>query len=415
LNSEPLTGAEATTWRLDLRAAALKSVLSSPVIVALLVLALYALWLGAWVRSGHSSRDFVHVGTHFLAQSNASPAILNGPVHPDHPFGYDGQTFYYLALDPMAARYYMDYPSYRYTRIVYPLAARAVAMGDPDKVPRSLVTLNLLGIAIGTFFLALWLRRRRTSPWLAAVYGLYPGLLLSLERACADALAYGIVAAAVYLQDFGGTRRLILSGAVFGIAALTRETTIIFPAVYLIGHVVELRQGRPASTSLDTAAFGLFALVPLGAYKLFLWHWLGRSELPIWGFSFETKPLAGLAYWVTRGLDESQKADLAMVVAPGLIALLVAVWSAAHRPKAELIILMLNATVLVVFAGPQVYVQVISLGRVAIGVVLAAVVAVPVLEQVGVGRAWFWLAAGFWLSLVPAWLLLPLAEAALQR
>jgi hypothetical protein len=395
--------------------AALKRVLSSPVSVALLVVALYGLWLGAWFHSGHSARDFVHVGAQFLAKSNASPAILNGPVRPDHPSGYDGQMFYYLALDPVAARYYMDFPSYRYTRIVYPLAARALALGDPNKVPRSLVALNLLGIAIGTLFLALWLRRRNSSPWLAAVYGLYPGMLLSLERVCADALAYGIAAAAVYLHDFGGTRRFIWSGAVFGMAALTRETIIIFPAVYLIGHVVEVRQRRSACTLLDTAVFGLLALAPLGAYKLFLWHWLGRSELPIWGISFEMEPLAGLAYWVRRGLDESQKADLGIVVAPALIGLLVAVWSAAHRPRPELIILILNALVLVVFAGPNVYVEVISLGRVGIGVVLAAVVAVPVLERVGVCRAWFWLASGFWLSLVPGWLLLPLAETALRR
>src|SRR5690348_4540658 len=94
----------------------------SPWVVAGCVLAVYAAWIGAYLLGGHDIRDFINVGTRFLGQSNVSSAIRFDPTYhyaPDH-LGYDGQFVYFIALDPIRARYYMDFPAYRYTRILYP-------------------------------------------------------------------------------------------------------------------------------------------------------------------------------------------------------------------------------------------------------------------------------------------------------
>src|SRR5690348_16603456 len=132
----------------------------SPWVVAGCVLAVYAVWIGAYLLGGHDIRDFINVGTRFLGQSNVSSAIRDDPTYryrsPDG-IGYDGQFAYYIALDPPNAHVYMDFPAYRYTRILYPMLARALAFGQPALIPYTLLLINYLAVVGGTLALALWL------------------------------------------------------------------------------------------------------------------------------------------------------------------------------------------------------------------------------------------------------------------
>src|ERR1700716_2172991 len=101
----------------------------SPITVAAVVLAIYGAWLIAFFGVGNHPYDMAWVGAKFIVQSHASPTIRAAAGTPHYLIGYDSQFFYYLALDPVNARYYMDVPTYRYTRVLYPLAARAMALG----------------------------------------------------------------------------------------------------------------------------------------------------------------------------------------------------------------------------------------------------------------------------------------------
>ena len=59
--------------------------------------------------------------------------------------GYDGQFSYYMALDFTNARYYMDFPAYRYSRVLYPASSRGrSALGDRDLVPATMIAINWL-------------------------------------------------------------------------------------------------------------------------------------------------------------------------------------------------------------------------------------------------------------------------------
>ena len=94
----------------------------------------------------------IFIGTHFINQSQASQVIrLDPSYHHVSEIGYDGQFFYYLALDPINARWYMDVSTYRYTRILYPMLARVLALGRPDLIPVTLFLINWLAIAGGSF------------------------------------------------------------------------------------------------------------------------------------------------------------------------------------------------------------------------------------------------------------------------
>ena len=119
---------------------------------ALLVLAVYGIWLCVAFQSGRDSRTFVRMGLRYLEKSHASAVIKvdrRFQYYPPNVGGYDGQYYYYIALDPAKARYYMDRPTYRYTRILYPITARLLALGQPELVPYSLILINWLAIAGG--------------------------------------------------------------------------------------------------------------------------------------------------------------------------------------------------------------------------------------------------------------------------
>src|SRR6266436_1733061 len=69
-------------------------------------------------------------GLNPLALADLGDGFSNGrPI--DKVEGYDGQFSYWLAVDPSpaAAGTHFDVPAYRYQRILYPLLARALALG----------------------------------------------------------------------------------------------------------------------------------------------------------------------------------------------------------------------------------------------------------------------------------------------
>jgi hypothetical protein len=179
--------------------------------------------------------------------------------------GYDGQFNYYIALDPANARYYVDAPSYRYGRILYPLLGRILSLGQPALIPWAFIAINWLAITGGTLAVAARLRAADFTGWPAIVFGLAPGMYISLRRDLADALAYALVALAIYLfyrrpppypppqagegkreptrgrEDPGrgrGTRLLYSSAIVFGLAVLTRETTAVFAVAFAVAGAV---------------------------------------------------------------------------------------------------------------------------------------------------------------------------------
>jgi hypothetical protein len=101
----------------------------SPAALGQTVLLLYGVLLVALLRGGLQGRDFTYQGRYFVTKSSSSPYIKLDPKYSGYDYlGYDGQFFYYIALDPVGALPYIDTPSYRYTRIGYPIAARVLAL-----------------------------------------------------------------------------------------------------------------------------------------------------------------------------------------------------------------------------------------------------------------------------------------------
>ena len=95
--------------------------------------------------------------------------------------GYDGQFMYQIALRPTQAMAYLDVPAYRYQRILYPLLARWLALGQPTLIPWTLLLINLVSLGVGTWLAGHLLARTGANPWFALPVGLFAGQLLSLR------------------------------------------------------------------------------------------------------------------------------------------------------------------------------------------------------------------------------------------
>jgi hypothetical protein len=332
----------------------------------------YALWAAYYVHY-HPVVSLAHVGAQFQRQGGgrSDPIARLHPVT-DNTVGYDGQFFLYIALDPIRARSYLDEPAYRYARPAYPLAARALALGRGGAVPWALLILGIAGAVAATFAASAWLEGEGLSPWYGALAGIYPGLFLAVSWDLSEALAYGLAALALLAFGRSGERRVTAAGVLFGAAALTRETTLLFPVAFAIWLAAQGR--RRDVVRLLVLSFAPYVAVKIG---LALWlHSLGAARAA----RFEPLPFLGLIrQWPWADAHVQQ---ILSVVAPGVLAVVVA-WRAIGELTPAMLALIANVLFLVVLLPEPSYAGYLASGRIAIGVVLAFLLCLPAIFRRG--------------------------------
>jgi hypothetical protein len=345
--------------------------------VAIAVACFHVGW-ATWYVDHHPVVSLAHVGLQFTRKSHDSPQISHLPGNLNDYLGYDGQFYLYIALDPIRARRYLDDPAYRYSRPVYPLAARALALGRGGAVPWTLLLLGIGGVVSATYAVAKLFERQRTRVWYAAILGVYPGLLVAVSWDLAEAMAYGLVALGLLAYGRDG-RRMLVAGALFGVAGATRETTLLFPLALAIWLAWRTPRWRDA-VALLAVSFAPYVAVKIG---IGLWlHSAGAARAT----RFEPLPFLGLIrQWPWSDLHVQQ---MLTVVLPALLAVLVA-WRALRALTPELLALVLNVLVLVVFLPQPSYADYLASGRIATGVLLAFMLCLPrVLAEGREGEAW---------------------------
>ncbi len=373
---------------------------SSPALVALTALLVYAAWVGWAHHIGHDWRDWAAIGKHFVGASETSPAIVADAPHATSTFGYDGQFFLYIARDPDGAIPYLDNASYRYGRIVYPLAARGLALGRQEAIPLALIVLNLLAVAVGTWAIAAWLRRERFPEWFALLYAAFPGVFFGVWRDLSEPLAYSLTAVALLAFDGDRPRRIALSAALFSVAILTREGAAVFALVWAVSLAV---RGRRLLATL----FAIGSLLPYLAYRfVFLDLWLGNAGLPE-KLRPTPVPFGGIGHYFPWGGVELQR--VYAVLLPGCLCVALAGIALVRGSRAPAVwALLANALLFVVFLPAAAYEDYASAGRISTSVFLAFLLSLPALTRVfPTTRAWMWLPTVAWFA--PWYVLLPLA------
>ncbi|HXG75702.1 MAG TPA: hypothetical protein VNJ53_03945 [Gaiellaceae bacterium] len=378
------------------------TVSSSPLTIAGGVAASYLAWLAVALAQGHGAKDFAIVGQDFLDRASSSPAIEANATHAISGTGYDGQFSLFLAQDPERAHEYMHEASYRYARILYPLAARAIGEVLRVDVAAALVLLNIVAVFLGAWALAAWLERHGSSAWLALLVAFAPGTFVSVARDLSDALAYALVALAVVAFDHRAWWRTLASATLFALALFARETTGVFALVW--AGALTLRS-PPGERWRKLAAFAALVVAPYVAYRAFLLAWLGEA-----GFPAQLRPslvpfdgVTSLAPW-----DHSELQQIYAFVVPGVFCLFVALWALWRRAGGpEVVALAATAVLYVVLLPEPPYQDFYASSRVALAVMLAFVLALPALRRMMGSTTWVLLPAVAWFS--PWWELVPVA------
>ncbi len=225
---------------------------------AMAVLAALAFALVRWRTwaHGHISK-FILVGRHFATPSQLPPGM---PVA--KTYGYDGQFFYRLALNPLnfhhtAYGITMDRP-YRYMRIGYPALTWLISFGQHSLVPVMLVAVNIAAIGAMGYLGAVFAVHGGRHALAGLLMPGYFGILTSLSRDTAEPLAAACLLAALLAVR---ARRPVLAAALLAFGVLTRETVMVAVAALAIMRVVGvLRHQQPPRPRRDDLAWAVPAV-----------------------------------------------------------------------------------------------------------------------------------------------------------
>jgi hypothetical protein len=231
----------------------------------------------ALLVNGGDPLALARLGTQYANQ------VVNGTQ------GYDGQFVYYIARDPQPENVasYLDVPAYRYQRILMPLLARALSLGDERLLPWMLIVIGVLGQTAGAWAVESLLQRWEINRWYALLYGLYAGFLLALVVDLPEPLAYALVAAGILAIEDG---RHTLSWGLMALAVFTKEVTLLFVAAVMLSDLLARRWS-------DLLGMGLVAVLPYALFQGWLGLTFGQPGLGSGGdmaTPFEWFPFMGL-------------------------------------------------------------------------------------------------------------------------
>jgi hypothetical protein len=242
--------------------------------------------------------------------------------------GYDGQYYFYLAQDPgiMSACAHghlhcpIDASPLREQRILYPMTARLLTLGNPQELHIALFVIDFAAILLTALLLGQLCVAAGASRWLGAAAAIYFGELQGLVRDLADPYAVFWVVLAVY---FLRKDRPLWCAAAVAAALLTREQLVLALPLLVLPLLARRRWGTAA----------LFLGIALGPFVA--WQTILRAIFGYWGLqgSFATTdgvhpPFAGL--WAQRFTSEFGDM-IAFVAVPLVAAAIVAIaWMRRH-------------------------------------------------------------------------------------
>ena len=209
---------------------------------AIFVIAIAVVAVPAWQALASHDMDpttLLRVGK-FSASREFIERNFADPVLTDD-YGHDGQQFYVLAAtfpDLADAQGNIDRLRYRARRILLPALVSPVPRGEP--LIWSIFVVNLAAVGSAAVAVGHLARRLGTTAWLGLVVALTPAMIESVEGSLADAPAFSLALWGIVVWR----RRPWLAVALFTLAALGRETTLVAPLACALvaprGHRVKM-------------------------------------------------------------------------------------------------------------------------------------------------------------------------------
>lgn len=299
---------------------------------------------GATVPSGPAPSDGVPYVRLYDHPENALEVIVNQG---------DGQAFAALAQDPTLSRPEVfrggaPEAAYRAQRPLLGWLAGLSSLGQADLVPAALVGWAVLGFALLGASATLLAVERGREPRYAALVLLLPGALITLDWTGPEAL--GLAAALVGLVTW---RRadppLLLTGLLFTLAGLSRETLLLIPLVLLARELTTSTRSPRRLAALAVAPVTLAAWIVLVHARLDAWPTDARQDRL-------SAPFVGLSDAVGGwGAVDAAFAAVAVVL---VVAVLM------RRPRSDEALIVAAHAVFALCLGAAVWARVEDFGRV---------------------------------------------------
>jgi hypothetical protein len=334
-----------------------------PSIVALLSYATYVGWLLA--SNQNDATIFAYIGSFFADRGGPVTEIVHeigfGP--PYWGAGFDGQFYYYIALDPFNAWQMLDTVA-RYQRILYPLLVRLLSLGILPLVPYLMIAVNLAFVAIGTEILAKLLKLHQLNPWYSVGYAFCMGQLVCLRRDLPEPIMCALILAAIYLINTRGISPL--AGLFFSLALFTKEPAMLFVVPYLIWALASARKDR-----MKMWTFAAVSVLPYSLYQSLLFYRFGLvaffgignlqtlTWLPFYGMFQMSRPIPELVSMTT------------MIAVPAIAALVLFLRGVVQKTLDPLVMALFLNGVFLIFLPPPSYLDVFTYSRVSLGLVVA--------------------------------------------
>lgn len=268
-------------------------------LIALTLIAVNALVLYSIRPYGYNVSALIRINE--FEKEGATPRYFQKGMVIFQDGGYDGQAYYYVAMDPfLTLGHFRD--AYRQQRVFYPLLSRALALGDSGRVPFSMYAVNLLALAAGMFFFIRILGHYSLDPAWSLLYGLSAPSIMTIQYDLPSPLSIALLIAAVYFYVVRGN--LNVTAFFFALAFLTREDSIVIFLPLLAWDAQKTR-------SIKRGAVLLSSLVPFFLWQYFITVKLGALPTGASAEVISPVPFSGiLGYLKTvrlAGLKESLK------------------------------------------------------------------------------------------------------------
>ena len=190
-------------------------------------------------------------------EQNVYAEDLLGPIVVAPEAGHDGKFFFSQAMDPFYLEpethaVYLDRPTYRAQRMLYPTIASLGGLLNPTATAWGLIVVNLLAMGIGTAITARLALEMGLSPWYGLAFLLNPGLFIEIHIDSAGLVATAALMAAVLMAMWN---RPWATGGFLAAAVLARETMLL-AAVGLAVFFVWQKRKAPLALALPFLAVG---------------------------------------------------------------------------------------------------------------------------------------------------------------
>ena len=243
--------------------------------------------------------------TGFLWASNSNPrmvahleSLVGGPVVLIDGTGHDGQYFFLQAndpwlLSPAEGLQYLDFPTYRAQRMLYPVVGSLGGLLGPSPILWGLVVTNILAMGAGSWGLGRLAATMGMSRWLGLAFALNPGIIFELAIDGGSLLGWAL---AVWGLAVVNERRWMAGAILFAGAILARETMVLvaigaFAFVWFKEHRLRL-----SLVAVPVGAAGLWWLIVRKQLESLPWPTSDKTlDIPLRGIWM------GLSNWVSTG------------------------------------------------------------------------------------------------------------------